>query len=168
MVAKFSLVGGAPTHSRFFFEPPFPSKEKGDSPLDNYLPSKNESPPTEKRTPPLLKNEASSHEMIPRNKIQMWETPIDSVSLRKQIKKLTVILKNIRSCLEQNKFHKESEIVGKYCITWFIAKTLTSIAPHMLPPCLDSNSSSHHVIHTDRKHCVVSRANQRVISISHK
>ena len=103
MVAKFSLVGGAPTHSRFFFEPPFPSKEKGDSPLDNYLPSKNESPPTEKRTPPLLKNEASSHEMIPRNKIQMWETPIDSVSLRKQIKKLTVILKKHPLLLGANK-----------------------------------------------------------------
>ena len=101
----------------FFLNPPFLQRRKGDSPLGNYLPSKNESPPTEKRTPPLLKNEASSHEMIPRNKIQMWETPIDSVSLRKQIKKLTVILKNIRSCLEQTKFHKESEIVGKYCIT---------------------------------------------------
>ena len=88
MVARFSLLrGGAPTHSRFFFWPPLPflQKRKGDSPLGTYLPPKNESPPTEKQTPPLLKNEASSHEMIPRNEIRIWETPIDIfVSFRKQ------------------------------------------------------------------------------------
>ena len=89
----------------FFLNPLFLQGRKGDSSLGTYLPPKNESPPTEKQTPLLLKNEASSHEMIPRNEIRIWETPIDiCVSFRKQDqKKLTVILKKYPRLLGANK-----------------------------------------------------------------